>query len=192
MTWKHFGALSFKSMSLFLNIKHSSYNKLSCLSAHKGSWPLCVYFLICHFTPLSLKCHTVTSTSVLMGEWSVMGIRFLHCYDELYRSKKKKFEMNVTFSVIWFVLGVRPQWTSKSNFALSRAFKIVSSAFYFCVRGCWLLLCYWTWFLCLQCLGHKWRLCQHPMKTFSQLTIFSRDQTSSLLWGANTHIKICV
>lgn len=48
------------------------------LSACEASWPLCVCFLICHFTPLSFKCHTVASTSLLTGEWPpMMAVRLV-------------------------------------------------------------------------------------------------------------------
>lgn len=90
-----FWCLEFQE-SLFLNREHSSYNKLSRLSAHKGSWPLCVYFLICHLTPLSFKCHAVTSTSALTAEWSAMGIGFAQLFWWIVSVQE---EMSVTFSV---------------------------------------------------------------------------------------------
>lgn len=66
-TWKH--VLSFKTAALFLVMRSSGYHKFPSLSACEASWPLCVYFLICHFTPMSFKCHTVASTSPLMDKW---------------------------------------------------------------------------------------------------------------------------
>lgn len=163
----------------------------------EGSRPLCVCVLICHFTPLSFKCHTVASTSLLMGlnghQWwlDIRLVRLLlrsicfnfplwmqvslHLYvidTLLYWSSVEKKTKKLR--VGWFVLHVQ---SSTSNFPFSLAFKIIS-CIYFLTPGdadCCCAIC-WTWRLCLRRLEQKLHLCQHPTEIFSHIFLWRSDQ----------------